>query len=126
MIIWFPIIAASLLIGFGSILLFQDRFLTLFLSIKNNLTIKLGGIFWALLGLGTGLASFYLIQSLILYIGATLMIIDGLTFVFVPIDLLKQATLWSVGKSNWYRLIYIGFLILIGALVMVETFSYLV
>lgn len=125
MIIWFPLIAASLLIGFGLIFLFQDRFLAIFLGTKNSLTIKLGGIFWALLGLGMGLASFYLIQSSILYIGAILMIIDGLTFVFVPIDLLKQATLWTV-ENNWYRLIYIGFLILIGALIMIETLPYLV
>ena len=117
---FFPLIVGLILIISGLTLLAFRSLPTLFLVKLNNFPIKLFGLFWLFLALGIGLSSYYELNSVIIYLIAGLMIIDGLTLILIPKSLFQGSLLWTINKTGWYVFFYALYLLTMGTLLLVE------
>ncbi len=100
-------------------LLFRSVF-GLLITRFNNLPIKTFAILWLFLALGVGLSSFYQLNSVVVYLIAGLMILDGLTLLLIPKRLLQTSLLWSMKQNNWYAIFYSAYLLTLGTLLLLE------
>ncbi|MEX0919094.1 MAG: hypothetical protein WDZ85_04005 [Candidatus Paceibacterota bacterium] len=116
LILLFPLIAGTLMVLLGFLLLWRDWPAVLTKRIRR-LPFKFFGLFWFILAVGVWLASTYTVRSLVLYAGAVLMFIDAMTLMAAPTVFLRQAFRWYGRQNIWYSLAYAFFLIIIGSLI---------
>lgn len=86
----------------------------------NNLPIRTFAVLWLFLALGVGLSSFYQLNSVVVYLIAGLMALDGLTLLLIPKRLLQTRLLWSMKQNNWYAIFYSAYLLILGTLLLLE------
>lgn len=124
-IVLFPIVAGLIMLVMGGLLATWRKFPIWLARQVKRLPIKMCGLFWLVLAVGVWLAASYQVNSFILYAGAVIMLVDSLTFIFLPSNMLSQAVRWYGKTDRWYSILY-GFLMLVlGGLILVDSLPYL-